>query len=235
MAFSLIISWQIDGLTMETVRDFIFLSSKITADGDCSHEIKRRLLLGRKAMINLDCVLKSRHDFANKGPSSQSYGFSSSHVCIWELDHKECWALKNRCFWAVVLQKTLERPLDRKEIKPVYPKGNKSWIFIIRIDAEAEVPVLWPPDAKSRLIGKDPDAGKDWRQDRKGMTEDEMVGWHHWLNGHEFDLAPGDGEGQGSLACYSPWGHKELDTTEWLNNDNNTYSLKSKQAFQILC
>ena len=121
-------------------------------------------------------IKKQRHHFANKSPYSQSYGFSSSHVCIWELDHKECWALKNRCFWAVVLQKTLERPLDRKEIKPVYPKGNKSWIFIIRIDAEAEVPVLWPPDAKSRLIGKD----RCWERLKAGQEGDDR-GWDGWM------------------------------------------------------
>ena len=212
---------------------FFFLGSRITADGGCSHEIKRCLLLGRKAMTNLDSILKSR-DFALPiMVCIVKAGFSSTYVQMWELNHKVGWALKNWCFWAVVLQKTLERPLDRKEIKSVNLKGNKSWIFIIRIDAQAEVSALWPPDAKSQFIGKDPDAGKDWRQDRKGMTEDEMVGWHHWLNGQEFDLALGDGEGQGNLACCSPWGRKELDTTEWLNNDNNC-SLKSKQASQIL-
>ena len=118
----------------------------------------------------------------------------------------------------VVLEKTLESPLDCKEIKPVNPKGNQPWIFIRRTDAEAETPVFWPPDVKSWFIRKDPDAGKDWRQEEKGMTQDEMVGWHHQLNGHEFEQAPGDGEGQGILACCSPWGHKELDTTEQMNN-----------------
>ena len=117
----------------------------------------------------------------------QSYGFSSSHVWMWELDYKESWALKNWCFWTAVLEKTLESPLDCKEIQLVYPKGNQSWIFIGRSDAEAETPILWPSDVKSWLIGKDPDAGRDWRQEQKGMTEDEMVGWHHWLNGHEFE------------------------------------------------
>ena len=166
--------------------DFIFGGSKITADGDCSHEIKRRLLLGRKVMTNLDSILKCR-DIANKGPSSQGYGFSIGHVWMWELDYKESWVPKNWCFWAVVLEKTLESHLDYKEIEPIHTKGNQSWIFIGRIDAEAETPVLWPPDEKNWLIGKDPDAGKDWRQEEKGMTEDEMVGWHHWLNGHEFE------------------------------------------------
>ena len=140
------------------------------------------------------------------------YISSSSHVWMWELDPKEGWVLKNWCFWIIVLQKTLESPLDCKEIKSVNPKGNQPWIFNGRSDAEAEVPVFWPHDVKNLLIGKDPDAGKDWRQ-KKGITEDEMVGWHHWLNGHEFEKPPGDSEGQGSLACCNPWGHRELDMT----------------------
>ena len=162
-------------------------------------------------------IKKQRHYFANKGPSSQSYGFSSSHVWMWELDHKESLALKNSCFWTVVLEKTLESPLDSKEIKPVNPKRNQPWIFNGRTDAEAEAPVLWPPDGKSWLTGKDPDSGKDWRQEEKGMTEDEMVGWHHWLNGYEFEKPQGVGEGQGSLACCSPRDCKESDMTERLN------------------
>ena len=141
---------------------------------------------------------------------------------MWELDHKEDWAPKNWYFWSVVLEKTLENPLDCKEIKPVNSKlGNQSWIFIGRTDAKAKAPILWLPNAKSWLIGKDPDARKDWRQKEKGMTEDQMVGWHHWLDGHEFEQALGDGEGQGSLVCCSPSDHRELDTTEWLNNTNN--------------
>ena len=171
MASRPIISWQIDGITMETVRDFIFLGSKITADGDCSHEIKRRFLLGRKAMTNLDGILKGR-DMADKGPSCQSYGFSSSHVWMWEVDHKESWAPKNWCFWTVVLEKTLDSPLDYK-MKPVNPKGNHSWIFIGRTNAEA--PILWPPDVKNWLIRKDSDAGKDWRREEKGMTEERWL------------------------------------------------------------
>ena len=131
-------------------------------------------------------IKKQRHYFANKGPSSQGYGFSSSHVCMWELDYKESWAPKNWCFWAMVLEKTLESPLDCKEIQPVNPKGDQSWAFVGRTDVEAETWILWPPDAKSWLIWKDPDAGKDWRREEKGMTEDEMVGWHHRLDGHEF-------------------------------------------------
>ena len=135
-------------------------------------------------MTNLASILKSRHMTANKGPYSQSNGFPSSYVQMWELDYKQGWVLKNWCFQTVVLKKTLESPLDSKEIKPVNPKGNQAWIFIGRTDDEAEVeapPILWPPDSKSQLIGKDPDAGKDWRQEEKGVTEDEMVGWHHWL------------------------------------------------------
>ena len=149
--------------------------------------------------------------------SSQNYGFSSSHVWMWELDHKESWVPKKWCFWTVVLGKTLASLLDCKEIQPVHPKGNQSWIFIGRTDAEAETAILWPPDVKNWLTGKDPDAGKDWKQEEKGTTEDEMVGWHHRLNGHEFEQALGVGDGQGSLACCSPWSHKESHTTEWLN------------------
>ena len=201
--------------TMETVRDFIFGGSKITADGDWGHEIKRRLFLGRKVMTNLDSILKSR-DITNKGPSSQSSGFPSSYVWMWELDQKEGLVLKNWCFWTVVLEKTLERHLYCKETQPVNPKGNQSWIFIGRTDAEAEAPILWSPQVKNWLIGKDPDAVKDWRQ-KKGMTEDEMVWWPHWLDGHEFEHAPGVGDTQGSLACCSPWGRKESDTTQLLN------------------
>ena len=166
-------------------------------------------------------IQKQRHYFANKGPSSQSYGFSSSHVWMWELDYKESWALKNWCFWTVVLEKTLESPLNCKEIKPVNPKGNQSWIFIGRTDAEAEAPILWLPDEKSWLIGKDPDAGRDWRQEEKGMTEEEMVGWHHQLGGHESAQALGEGGGQGGLVSYSRWGHRESDTTWQLNNNNS--------------
>ena len=188
MASGPITSWQIDGETMETVRDFILGGSKITADGDCSHEIKRRLLLGRKVMTNLDSILKSRDiTLPTKVCLVKVHCFSSSHVWMWELYYKETWALKNWCFWTMVLEKTLESPLVCKEIQPVHPKGNQSWIFIGRTDAEAEPPKLWPPDAKSWLIWKDPDAGKDWRREEKGMTEDEMDGWHHQHYGHEFE------------------------------------------------
>ena len=146
-------------------------------------------------------INKQKRYFANKGLSSQSYAFSCSHVWMWELHHK---ALKNWCFWTVVLEKTLESLLDCKEIKAVNLKGNQSWIF--RTDAEA--PILWPPDVKNWLIWKDPDAGKDWRKEKKEMIEDKMVGWHQWLDGHEFEPALGVGEGQGSLACCSPWGFR---------------------------
>ena len=163
-------------------------------------------------------IKKQGHYFANKGPASQSYGFSSGHGWMWELDNTEGRVLKNWCFWTMVLEKTLESPLDCKDFQPVHPKGNQSWIFIGRNDAKAEAPILWPPDGKNWLIEKDPDAGKDWRWEEKGIIEDEMVGLHHRLNGHEFEQAPGDSEGQGSLLCCSPWGHKESDTTEQLNN-----------------
>ena len=162
MASGPITSWEIDGETVETVADFIFWGSKITADGDCSHEMKRCLLLRRKAMTNLDSILKSR------------------------VDCEESWAPKNWCFWTVILEKTLESPLNCKEIQPVHPKGDKSWVFIGRTDAEAETPVLWLPQAKSWLNGKDPDTRGDCGQE-KGMTEDERVGWHHRLDEHEFE------------------------------------------------
>ena len=145
---------------------------------------------------------------------------------MWELNYKESWALKNWCFWTVVLEKTLESPLDCKEIQPVYPKGNQSWIFIERTVAEAETAILWPPDAKNWLLGKDPDAGKDWVWQEKRMPEDEIVGWHRQLNWHEFDQSSGVGDGQGSLACFSPWGHRESDTTEqlyWTELKTGTY------------
>ena len=135
---------------------------------------------------------------------------------MWELDHKESWASKNWCIWTVVCWGLLTVPWIA-EVKPVHPKGNQSWIFTGRTDAEAEAPILWLPDVKSWLTGKDPDAGKDWGQEETGVAEDEMVGWHHWLNGHEFEQTPEVGDGQGGLACCSPWGRKESDMTEWLN------------------
>ena len=203
-----------DGEIMETVTNFISLGSKIMAGGDCNHEIKRCLLLGRKAMTNLDSILKNRDvTLLTNICLVKTMFFSSSHVGRCELDHKKSWEPKNWCFWTLVLKMILECPLDCKDIQPVNPKRNQSWIFIGRTDAEAEAPILWPPDVKHWLIWKDPDVRKGWRQGEKRMTEDEMVGWCHWLNGHEFEQAPGIGDGQGGLACCSPWGHKESDTT----------------------
>ena len=169
-----ITSWQIYGNIMETVSDFIFLGSKITVDGDCSHEIQRRLLLRWKAVTNLDSVLKCRDiTLQRKAHIVKAMVF----LCmVWKLNNKKGWASKNWCLQTVVLQKTLESPLDCKEIKPVNPKGNQPWIFIGKIDAESEAPILWPPDMKNQLIGKDPDAVKDWRQEENGMT-----GWDGWM------------------------------------------------------
>ena len=181
-------SWQIDGETTEAVRDFISLGSKITADGDCSHEIKRCLPLGRKSMTNLDSILKSRditfptkvHLVKAMAFSVVMYGYES-----WTIKKAECWRID--AFELIVSEKTLESSLDCKEIKPVSPKGNQFWVFLRMTNAKAEAPILWPPDANSWLIRKDPVAGKDWRQEEKGTTEDEMVEWHHWLDGLEFE------------------------------------------------
>ena len=186
MASGPITSWQIDRETMETVTDYFGglqnhcrwwlqpWNSKTFAPWKKSYDQPRQH------------IIKQGHYFANKGLSSQSYGFSYSHVWMWELDHKESWAPKKWCFWTVVLEKTLEGPLDSKEIQPVHPKENQSWIFNGGTDAEAEAPILWLPDVKNWLIRKDPDSGKDWKRE-EGMTEDKMVGWHHQLNGHEFE------------------------------------------------
>ena len=163
-------------------------------------------------MTNLDSILKSR-DIA----LPTKFRLVKVMVWMWELDYKESWAPKNWCFWTVVLEKTLESPLDCKEIQPVHPKGEQSWVFIGRTDVEAETPIFWPPDAKSWLIWKDHDAGKDWGQEEKGTTEDEMAGWHRWLDGREFEWTPGDGDGQGGLVCCDSRGQKESDTTERLN------------------
>jgi len=201
-AFSPITLWQIEGVKVEAVTDFLFLSSKITANGNCSHEIRRQLLLDRKAR---QCVKKQRHHFSDSVPYSQGYGLPSNHVWIWELDDKEGREPKNWCFQIVALEKTLESRLESKEIKPVNLKGNQPWILLGRTDAKAEASILWPPDANSWLFGKDPDAGKDWRQKDKRVTEDEMVGWHHQFIGHELRQTPGDSEGQRSLACCHPY------------------------------
>ena len=196
--------------------DFIFLGPKITAEDDCSHIIKRCLFLGRKAMTNLDSILK-RRDITLPTKSRLVKAMIFAVVQMWELNHKEGWVPKNLRFQTMVLEKTLESPLDCKELKPVSPKGNWPWIFIGRTDVEAETPMLWPPDVKNWLVGKDPNAGKHWRREDKGMTEDEMVGWHHWLNGHKFGWIPGVGDGQGGLVCCISWGPKESDTTERVN------------------
>ena len=215
MASGPITSWQIEGEKVEAGIDFIFLVSK--RDVDCSPKMKRCLLFGRKVMTNLNSILKSRditlpvkvHLVKAMVFPVIMYGCES-----WT---KESWVPKNWCFWTVALEKTLKSPLDWKEIQPVHPKGNQSWIFIGRTDVETENPILWPPDVKNWLIWKDPDAGKDWRQEEKGTTDDEMVGCHHQLDGHEFEQAPGVGDGQGGLVCCSAWGRKESDTTKWLN------------------
>ena len=175
-------------------------------------DLEGKAIISENYVKPRQCIKKQRHSFAHKGPYSQSYGFSSSHVWMWELNHKEGWAPKNWCFWTVVLEKTLESPLE------INPKGNQSWIFIGRTDVEAEAPIFWPPDTWSQFIRNDPDVGKDWRQKEKRATEDEMAGWRHRHSGHKFEWAPGVGEGQGSLECCSPWGGKESDTTEQLNN-----------------
>ena len=180
-------------------------------------EIKKCLLLGRKVMTNLDSILKSRDIIlSTKVHLAKAVVFP---VVMYGCESwtEESWMPKNWCFWTVVLEKILESPLDCKDIQPVHSKGDQSWVFTGRIDVEAETPILWPPDGKSWLIWKDPDAGKDWGQEEKGMTEDEMVDWDPWLTGHGFGWNPGVGDGQGGLACCSLWGCKELDTTERLN------------------
>ena len=207
-----------DGETVERVADFIFLGSKITADGDCRHEIKRRLLLGRKVMTNLDSILKSRDITLPtkvrlvKAMVFQVVMYGCESWTIKKSEHRRIDAFELWCW-----RRLFESPLDFREIQPVHPKVDQSWVFIGRTDVEAETPILWPPDVKNWLIGKDPDAGKDWGQEEKGATEDEMVGWHHGLNGHGFGWTPGVGDGQGGLVCCSSQGHKELDMTEQLN------------------
>ena len=196
MASGPITSWQIDGETMEKVTDFILGGSKITADGDCSHEIKTLAPWKKSCDQHRQHIKKQRCYFVDKDLSRESYGFFSSRVWIWELDCKESWVLKNWCFWTVVLEKTLESPLDCKEIQPVHiqeisPEYSLEGIFI-----EAETPILGPLDVKNWLIGKHSDVGKDWRWEEKGMTEDKLVGWHHWLEGHDFVQAPGVGDGR---------------------------------------
>ena len=204
------------GETVKTVADFILRGSKINADDDFSHEIKWCLVLGRKVVTNIDSILKAETFLCQERSILSSYVFSNGHVSMWELGYKDSWSLKNWWFWTVVL-KTLGSPLDCKEIQPVPPKGDQSWVFIGRTDAEAETPILWPPHVKSWLIGKDPDSGRDWGQEEKGMTEDELAGWHHQLDAHGFGWTPGVGDGQGGMACCNSWGCRESDMTEWLN------------------
>ena len=196
---------------METVTDFNFGNSKITADGDCSHEIKRHFLLGRKVMTNLDSILKSRANvLATKFRLAKVLVFFLVMYGFWELDHKEaeCWRMNAFELWC--WRRLLRVPWTaRRSNQSILKEINPEHWFIRRSDAEAETPVFWPPDANNWLIGKDPDIGKDWRQEEKGTTEDETVGWHHWLNGHELEQAPENSEGQGSLMCCRPWGHKE--------------------------
>ena len=236
MASSPITTWQIDGETVEMVADLIFLGSKITADGDCSHEIKRCLLRGRTVMTNLDSILKSRditlptkvHLVKAMVFPVVTYGCES-----WTVKKAE-WGRIDAVERIDLLEKTLESPLHCKEIQPVHPKGNQSWMLIGRTDAEAETPILRPPDVENWLTGKDPDAGKDWRWEEKGTTEDEMVGWHHWLNGPEFEWTPGVGDGQGGLACCGSWGRKESETTEWLNwTEQGWHRVKSNRALAV--
>ena len=196
---------------VKAVTDFLFLGSKITVDGDFSQEIRISLLLGKKSITNLDRVLKSKDITLPTMVHIVKAMVFPVVIYGCKLDHKEGWMLKSWCFWRC--WRRLESPLDSKEIIPVNPKGNQPWIFIGRTDTEAEAPMLWPPDARSRLIGKEPDAGKDWRQKKGRVAEDEMFGWLHRFNGHELEWPLGDREGQGSLVCCSPWGRKELDMT----------------------
>ena len=192
--------------------DLAFQVSSSHTQPVCCRAQMQNAPLGREAL--LDGI---NPGFCVLWAGALTAGLSSSHVQMWELDHKESWVLKNWCFWTVVLDKTLESPLDCKEIQPVHSKGDQSWVFFGRNDAKTETPVLWPPHAKSWLIGKDSDAGRDWGQEEKGTTEDEMAGWHHRLDGHEFGWTPGVCDGQGGLACCDSWGCKESDTTDWLN------------------
>ena len=209
MASSPITSWYRKGEKVEAVTDFIFLGSKITSDGDCSHKIKRHLLLGRKTMTNIDSILKSREIalltkwLAFHIVRAMVFPVVMYRCESWTIKKAEDW--KNWCFQIWGLEKILESPSDYKMIKPVCPKGNQPWIFTGKTNSEAEAPIFWPPDAKSLFIGKDPDAGKDWRHKKKRVTEDEIVRWHHQLNGHEFEEIPGNTKGQESLECCRTW------------------------------
>ena len=218
MASGPITSWEIDGETVETVSDFILGGSKITADGDCSHEIKRHLLLGRKVMTNLDSILKSRDiTFSTKVHLVKAMVFPVvMYGCeSWTVKKAEHWRIDAFELWC--WRRLLESPLDCKEIQPIHPEGHPSWVFIWRTDAEGETPILWPPHGKIWHIGEDPDAGRVGGQEEKGTTEDEMAEWHHRPDGHEFGWTLGVCDGQGGLACYNSWGRKESDMAEWLN------------------
>ena len=226
MASGPITSWQ-RGKQLKQWLTLFFKAPKSPQMVIVAIKLKDAYSLEGKVMTNLDSILKSRDiSLSNKDPYSQGYGFSRGHVWMWELDYKESWAPKNWCFSTVVLEKTLKSPLDCKEIQPVHPKGDQSWVFIGRTDVEAETLIFWSPDVKNWIIWKDPDAGKDWGQEEKGMAEDEMVGWHHWLKGHEFDQVLGVGDGKGSLVFCSPWGCKESATTERLNWSDQLKQLK---------
>ena len=219
MASGPITSWQIDGETVETVSDFILGGSQITADGDCSHEIKRRLLLGRKVMTNLDSIFTSRDIIlptkvclvkAMVFPVVM-YGGES-----WTVKKAECQRIDAFELWC--WRRLLRVPwTERRSNQSILKEIHQSWVFIERIDAKAETPVLWPPHANSWLIGKNSDAGRDWGREEKGTTEDEMAGWHHQLDGHEFGWTPGVGDGQGGLVCCNSWSRKESDMIEQLN------------------
>ena len=185
-------------------------------------------------MTNLDSIFKSRDiTLPTKFHLVKAMLFLVVMYGCWELDCEESWLLKNWCFWTVVLEKTLESPLDCKEIQPVHSKGYQPWVFFGRNDAKAETPVLWPPHEKSWLVGKDTDYGRDWVQEEKGMTEDEMAGWHHWLDGRKFEWTPGVGDAQGGLACCCSWGHKESDTIEWLNWTKLNWATREAQAVKL--
>ena len=218
MASGPITSWQIDVETVETVSDFIFLGSRINADGDCSHEIKRRLLLGRKVMTNLDSTLKSRHiTLPTKVHLVKAMVFPVvMYGCVsWTIKKAEHWRI-DACelwFW----RRLLIVPLTARSSNQSILKEISPGISLEGMMLKLKLPVLWPPHAKSWLIGKDSDAGRDWGLEEKGMTEDEMAGWHHQLDGRESEWTPGAGDGQGGLACCDSWGRKELDRTEWLN------------------
>ena len=215
MASGPIPSWLIDRKQWKQWETLFSWAPKSLQMVTAAMKLKDTCSLEKKVMTNPDSIFKSKDiTLPRKVHLVKAMVFPVSWM--WELGYKVSWALKNWCFWVMVLEETLECPLDCKEIQLVHPKGNQSWIFIGRTDAEAEAPILWPPDGKNWPIWKNPDAGKDWGQEEKGTTEDEMAGWHRWLDGHESEWSPGVADGQGGLECCESWGRKELDTTEWL-------------------